>query len=291
VSADQPRRKGVDDDELLDQEVEEGVDDLAGVDLDSLDLDGIDLDEADGDGGSLLQSGWGRIAYFLTLLSGGAFVLWLPSTEWFRLGGHNSPWFFVVCGLGMVDGLLLGRLVWRWAQEVAARPAPEPEPTKPKGPPSAVVRWLTLAAALGGAAAIIFGVPASAYYSEGDAYHSTWFLGAGGALVIGILLGRWLLMQATAKPVDDTPRQPIKLPPWFKWVTLGVLIALALVAFFGNLLYGNEEQGGNIEFPLGAIGFVVGLAGAIWLARRFDEFEAKHTRKPEPLAGSERVDT
>jgi len=247
-------------------------------DLSVLDLDNIDIEDDEQGGGR------GRHYLFVAFLLGlGALTLWLPTTEWFMVRGQGG-WFFLLCGVGIVDGVLLGRMVLAWAEAAgarhAARQAEAPEP-KPDKPPSALRRWLTLLVALGGGAAVIFGVPASAYYASGDAYHSTWFLGAGGALVVGILLARWLLMQANAAPLQEAPREPIKLPPWFKWVTLGVLVSGGVAAFIANVFYANPDSSGSFEFGISAVGFAVGLSGAIWLARRFDELEKQAAARKE----------
>lgn len=241
-------------------------DDLAGVDLSQLDLDHLELDTP--------PSTPPRWAALVALVVVGAVVLWLPSTEWFRsLGGRDHGLFFLLAGVGIVDGILLGRLLWRWGLEAArASAAAGPTRAEPPAPPSALRRWLTLAAVVGGGAAILW-VPASSYYQSGDRYQSTWFLAAGGAVVVGILLGRWLLMQAAVPRDDDEAPARLTLPPWFKWVTLAVLVGTGLVVLAGKVLGGNEP--GAFEFSLGAAGFIAGVGGAIWLARRFDEWEQR----------------
>jgi hypothetical protein len=238
-------------------------DDLAGVDLSQLDLDHLELDES--------PSAAGRWAAVLALVAIGAVVLWLPTTEWFRaLGGRDNGLFFLLTGAGIVDGIVLGRLLWRWGLAARQSAASGPARTEPEAPPSPWRRWLTLLAVLGGGAAVLW-VPASSYYQSGDRYQSTWFLAAGGAVIVGILLGRWLLMQAAAARDDDAAPARLVLPPWFKWVTLAVLLGTGVVVLAGKLLGSNEP--GAFEFSLGAAGFVAGVGGAIWVARRFDEWE------------------
>ncbi len=251
------------------QDDEPSFGDLSALDLEALDLEGF---------GEEAQAPLWRTLYPVALLLVGGLVLWVPTTEWFQLQGQNSLLFFVLCGGGIVDGILLGRVILRWAEAAGARREAE-RPTRERTPPSPLWRWLTLLVALCGGAAIVFGVPASAYYSNGDAYHSTWFLGAGGALVVGVLLGRWLLMQANAAPVAARPREPIKLPPWFKWVTLGALVVVGSGVLIANVFYATPDASGPFEFTVGAVGFAVGLAGAIWLARRFDELERREDRQ------------
>ena len=246
-------------------------DDLVGIDLSSLDLDGIDIDDRP-------SEAW-RWLGLLLLLGLGGLVLWLPNTEWFRLMGHDSGPFFVLTAAGIVIGILLGRWLWLWGLAAAERYAARAQARvdEPAKPPSALRRWFIFALILGGAAAILY-VPASAYYQQGDSYQTTWFLAAGGAVVVGIVLGRWLLMQAAAARARQKERPPLVLPPWFKWVTLAVLGVVFLVVLIGKLTSGGETPGA-FGFSLGATGFIVGLGGAIWLARRFDEFEKRHEQR------------
>ncbi len=240
------------------------VDDLAGVDLASLDLDDIDLEERP-------SEAWRWVALAL-MLAVGALVLWVPATEWFRaLGGGDGAPFFVLAAVGIVDGILLGRWLWRWAQDAAAKSAAVVPRAEPVGPPSALRRWATLVAIVAGGAAILY-VPASAYF-EGESYESTWFVAAAGAVVVGILIGRWLLMQSAARAAGEPERARLVLPPWFKWVTLARIAGPGVVVLAAKILGGSEP--GAFEFSLGAAGFVAGVGGAIWLARRFDEWERR----------------
>ncbi len=259
---------------------EQDYDDLAGVDLSRLDLDDIELEE-------LGTGGFWRALGVLALLALGGMFLWLPSTSYYQRLGENSWLFFVVTGGGILVGLVLGRLLWSWAEQAARRYAERVSrrPEKPDQPPSALRRWLTLLLIIGGGSAIVVGVPAGAYYQEGDAYHSTWFLAAGGAVVIGILVGRWLLMQAAAKNARGRKELvKIEFPPWFKWVSLAVLVGLGLFALLGSILF--VQKSADFEFSLGGVGFVVGVFGAIWLARRFDELEVRASKQNKARGGT-----
>src|SRR5690349_11492994 len=88
-------------------------DDLAGVDLARLDLDHIDLADEP-------RSPWWTRLLTLLLFGLGALVLWVPSTEYYRMRGDGSPLFVVLGVAGIGTGLLLSRVLWRWAEEAAA---------------------------------------------------------------------------------------------------------------------------------------------------------------------------
>ena len=80
------------------------------------------------------------------------------------------------------------------------------------------------------------------------------------------------------------PRRGLpSLPPWVKWLNLAVLVIGAGVVLLSDLFFNSQQAEGYLS----AIGFVLGIGGAIWLARRFDELEtrfknegAQRSRKP-----------
>ncbi len=254
------------------------LDDLSGLDLEGVDLDEVDLELTEPG-----VSGWRYVEFFL-MVAVGAVVLWFPNSEYYLRFGPDHPIFFALCAAGIIDGLLLGRWLIRWANEAQARWAREAErlgqlKKEPPKPPSALQRWSTLIIGIGGAVAVTVGVPASSYYGGGDS-QLTWFLGAGGALAVGATLGRWLLLQANRPVKEQAPVKPIVLPPWFKWVTLSILACMGLFALVGMQLIG-PGGGQTVEFAAGGVAFIVGIFGAIWVARRFDELEKKGI-KPKP---------
>ena len=246
-------------------------DDLRGIDLSRLDLDHIELeiDEPPSQAGRWL-------ALFLVLTSGGA-LIWLPTTDWYQAMGQTHWVFFALCSVAVIVGIAGGRTLWDWVQDAAARYAARastrrPTSGEPEGPPSAVTRWLLLLFALGGAGFVLFGLPRMGY-APGGPLDALWFGAAIVAVVVGLILGRWLLMQAAAAPPSPR-REPIRVPPWFKWVTLTALLAAGLVALVAPSLLGGSE-GESLRFTLGGVGFGVGVLGAIWIARRFDETETR----------------
>jgi MFS family permease len=246
-------------------------DDLKGLDLSRLDLDDIELED---EGPSVVL----RLLALFLLVGLGAFLLWFPTTDTYLTMGQTNWVFFLLCGVAVVVGIGVGRWVWAWVLDAAARYAArrareERRVKEPPKPPSALVRWATLLLVLAGGGGILFGLPAYGLL-QGEALDSLWFLAAIVAIVVGFLAGRWLLMQAETAIKERPKAAPIRLPGWFKWVTLVVLVGAAVAALVIPAM-SNGETDSTIRFSLGMVGLVVGIVGAIWLTRRFDESEAK----------------
>lgn len=247
-------------------------DDLHGIDLSQLELDDIALDIEQP------PSPVWRWLLALLLVGLAGFVLYFPTTSYYHTLGANSWVFFALAFGGTIVGVLLGRWLWvtlqDWAASYARRAAARPprQRTRPLLPP-AVLRWLTLLAVVGGALAIFFG-PSSQAYNAGREGSDLWFLAALGAITVGILLGRWLMMQADATQRPAALRFSLRLPPWFKWVTLAVLVGGSLLALLGTSIFSDAESH-SVQFGLGAVALAVGIFGAIWIAQRFDEAEER----------------
>lgn len=245
-------------------------DDLMGLDLSKLDLDHIDLEEDHGP-----HPVW-RWVTLLFLIGMGVLILWLPTTQFYNNAGAH--WLFVlICIVATLVGALAGRWLWQWAEEAATRWAArrQPREVREKRPPSTAQRVLTLLVAIGGGAAILFAVtPADLSSGGGGGYSGIWFLVSIGALVVGGLLGRWLLMQEHNPFKRLGPVRRIELPPWFKWVTLAVIVGGSVVIMVGMELFQSNDQE-SLEFSLGGAAFIVGIMAAIWVSRRFDETEAR----------------
>jgi len=241
--------------------------DLSGVDLSQLNLDHIDLDL---DAEERTSPIWRYLA-LLVLVGLGALLLWFPSSSYYQSFAGAHWVFLVMCVTAVVVGISLGRWLWAWAQEMAAKAPTRAEPRKEAAaPPSAFRRWVTLLMVVGGGAAILYGIPAWTGSARTGSFDGLWFVAALGGIAVGGMLVRWLLMQAAARPQSPAPR--FVPPAWLKWVTLVVLIGGAATALVGSAL---AEADSSTRFALSGIGFAVGLLGAIWLARRFEEAEEK----------------
>ncbi len=253
---------------------DEPYNDLAGVDLSKLNLDHIELDRYQGGPSTL-----GRLFLLAVLLAMGGFVLWFPNSDIYLSMGPTNWLFFLLATVGTVVGVAASRIAWQMLEEASQRWAKfyDPERTarakEPQKPASALTRFFVFVLVASGAGGILFGLPAMGYGPD-QAGGSVWFGAAIVAIIVGFVAGRWLLMQAEADAKNQPKLEPIKLPPWFKWVTLTVLIGAATVAL---VLSNSEETTGdnNSRFGIGGVGLVVGIATAIWLTRRFDEAEAK----------------
>lgn len=244
-------------------------DDLMGLDLSMLDLDHIELEEDHGP-----HPAW-RWVTLLFLIGMGTTILWLPSTDYYQT--TDAHWLFVtICIVATVVGALAGRWLWRWAEEAAAHWAArrKPREVRESQPPSTAQRVLTLLAAIAGGGAILFAVSPSDLSGGGSGYSGLWFLVSGGALIVGGLLGRWLLMQEhnPFKRLGQIRR--IELPPWFKWVTLTVIVGASVLIMVGMELFPSNDPE-SLEFSLGGAAFIIGIMAAVWVAHRFDETEAR----------------
>lgn len=247
---------------------------LSGLNLQNLDLDDIDLDEP----GPSRTWRWLR---GVSLVAVGGTLVWLPTTNFYQLNA-NSSWLFAgLCIAALALGGSAARFLWTWMQEVAlrnARSALDRAALPSFRIPPAVLRWATLVSALTLGGVMLFAMPRDADWA-GNGYSSMWFIGVGMALLAGILIGRWIIMQASATPVSAEPVRPWVLPPWFKWANLALLVAGGLFAAFGHHLMADPEAA---TFSMGGVGFGVGVLGAIWIARRFDEVEADIRSRHRP---------
>jgi hypothetical protein len=247
--------------------------DLSNVDLDALDdsLVGYPRPRQSSFLGRLR-----RVVIFLLLVGAGIGVYWIPRSSFYANSPLGDTLFFGVCAGAIVFGFVVGRWLWIWAEESARRYALEhrPKVPRPEKPITATERWLTLLAALGGALAIVFGSPAGGYL-VGGTYNAPWYVAAIGAIVVGMLVGRWIFIHANRPLTAPLPeRRPIVLPPWLKWLNLVLLVAGALVAGFGGKLFGDYISE-DARFAFGGLAFVVGVLLAIWVVRRFDEEEKR----------------
>ena len=241
------------------------------INLDQLDLSGIQLDDTMPTGhrtrNSTSTNRLGRwLILSLLILCVGA-ILWIPQTHFFQAAGGSGSLSFGLSGLALVVAFFGGRWVWGWLEESAASWEANPAEMRPQREVSSAERWLTLIMAII-LVGIVIGLPESVSLGVG----SGTIKGLCGVVAAG-LGGRWLLLHATRKVDPDTfiPIESRELPGWLKWVSLAVLLIGAIIAGFGEQIFGV----GSHNTVLAAVGLGVGLFGAIWLSRRFDEAERK----------------
>lgn len=254
---------------------------LAEADLSALDLAEIDL-QADVQAERSWQ--WMRVGFALVIA---AALVWVINTDYYAFHGHGTAlvpivWLALIAslvsagiqGFGLSQGLRtpdLHALRHRLAPGSSSRY----KRTWQLSLSATLQRYLLLGTGLGLGGLVMFYLPQEAEW-QGGGYSGQWFLTVGAALVAGIALGRWLIAQAAHAQATAVAREavaPFVWPPWFKWVTLSLLAAGALFATFGHLILGNGESS-TVGFEMSGVGLFVGICGAIWIARRFDEWEA-----------------
>lgn len=126
---------------------------------------------------------------------------------------------------------------------------------------------------------LVFVLPREAQWSGGT-YSVLWFVTVAVATGTGILVGRFIMAAGeTARPANAEPLPPIVFPPWMRWFNLGLLCVGGLVATFGPGLWRVSGPSGDFGFAI--VGLITGISGAIWIARRFDEWEADFRQQAE----------
>lgn len=238
-----------------------------GIDFSRIDLGQIDLDL---DQPPKRQAKPSRIPRWLTLsfmLAGLTLVVWLPTTHFYKSSTYSNALFFTVCVLGLSITFIGGRFLWAWMEEAAENWSENPSRLRDR-PPRVIPaweRWLTLAAAVAMGTLTAFALPDALSYRDGS-----WLLKATGGALTAVIGGRWLFIQA-GRAVPKAGRKRFKLPTWFKWFNLGLLVIGAVLVLTGDLIFGSNQAQGYLS----ALGLALGIGGAIWLARRFDEMEEK----------------
>jgi hypothetical protein len=210
------------------------------------------------------------------LLALGIACLWMPHTEFYMLRGENSWVFVMVSVVGTCVGVLLARALWQWAEDWATQKAAQDFPEEnlqeetEDTPAPPWVRWGLLVAMLISAAWLLWGIernPATQHTNDLQTIVSTL-----GCLVLGVVAGRWILMQArAAQEKTPTHNKPLVLPPWTKWLTGSLIAAAGLFAALGGHTSDNNPNEGG--FLYGGIAFAVAICAALWTARRFEEQE------------------
>ena len=239
--------------------------------LHHLDLRHIHLEDLDR--APLPRRQWGRWVLLAALLSTVLFIGWFPSTEFYRTSPNARTWFISLSGVALFVALVGGRWLWAWVEEVALQRAALAADKAPAPPRiiSPLERWLTLLGAMGGLLTVVL-TKEGAIGIPGQGAADQWWLLAIGALLSAGLGGRWLFLHANRPQKDRKEGRSLVLPPWVKWVNLGLLLAGGLFVIIGSQVLGQAGDIFNTSV-FGAVGLVLGGFGAIWLSKRFDELE------------------
>lgn len=271
---------------------------LASVDLDGLDLSDIALEPPPG------PSAVALVAATATVGAAAVGLVFLPNTALYQLHSGGEMLLCLLAAGGALAVRSVVRHLGAWPALVATARrlgAQVPQGQLPQG----AARPLVLAAAaairivarrprtaLAVAIAGLFGAMALLLPHEaewaGGTYSTGWFLAVLVAMTCGILVGRLILVQAEATPLPGGLR-PIVLPSYVRWLSLGLLVGGGLLASFGHAWFGWGSPGTGGEFALSGLSLAVGVFGAIWLARRFDEWEAGWRRRPSQPAAAPRA--
>ena len=252
---------------MKDEEEPQALENLEELDLSFLNLDELELDPSPPP--SIRR--WGILLIGIGVLG---FLIWFPTSDLYRASAHDNTYFFALSGASILMGLLGGRWLWGWMEEIAARvEAAPPRPPREDRVVTATERWATLGGAIAGlitaglASADHLGIP-------GQNTSPRWWLIALGALMSAGLGGRWIFIQAHRPHAEVQDHIPIELPKWFKWVTFSLLILAGLFAMLGSRFFGQIGSVFNTSV-FGSVGLITGTLGAIWISKRFDEMEQR----------------
>jgi hypothetical protein len=223
-------------------------------------------------------------------LGGAAIALVIVPTSTFfgTHGEHTSLSFFasiaaIFIGIGIGIWLLHQSLAS--AEKIVAQTEQELQltPIFEKRTFPAWTKHLFLLVGIG-LAFFVTGVPASQYFEGGQSYTYNWFLAAMAAIIAGALIGNWieLLGTAAAKYNEQHWQEFPKftLPPWFKWISLLILLAILTIVAINtsdNLYF--EGSSSTWQWILSSGSALIGGTGlGIWFSHRFDEMAEEASR-------------
>ena len=251
---------------------------LASLNLEELEVDeDLVLEDAKADG---LWALAGCAVWLGTL----GLIAWLPSTLFYQLNplaefAYLALWLFAALLTALLwRGVYALITAWPFGAELQALKRQRLLARLPKGPAVAPVRLMLLGIIALGALLVLL-LPRDAQW-QGQTYSGAWFVAALAATATGILVGRFIIAHATmTRPAHSEPRAPIQWPSWMRWATGAALLgAAALILILHALTVPGDHSN---EFALAGASLSLGIGAAIWLARRFDELEAKWQKEAQ----------
>lgn len=251
---------------------------LASLNLEDLEVDeDLVLEDAKADG---LWTLTGCAVWLGTL----GLIAWLPTTLFYQLNPLAEFAFLALWLFAALMTALLWRGVyslitaWPFGAEVQALRRQRLLSRLPGRPTVAPARLMLLGIVALGALLVLL-LPRDAQW-QGQGYSGAWFLATLAAIATGILVGRFIIAHATlTRPAQSEPRAPIAWPSWMRWATGGAILAAgaAILTLHALTVPGDHSN----EFTLAGASLSLGIGTAIWLARRFDELEAKWQKEAQ----------
>ncbi len=212
----------------------------------------------------------------LILLGFLGFALWFPYSNIIYFQPDSTWPLFITAISIMVISPFFGRWFFDILQRLAERFPHRTRIAKEDKPPATWVTWLTLAGAVvGSIVLIVISSNGQIMSGGGTKYSSAWYIMSGCAVLVGVLAGRWLWIKARWGAASAPTGFNFKLPVWFKWVNLGIIVTLGLLLIFANTLFPEWQRGPN-GFVLSGIAFAVAIGTAFWFVRRMEEYDTKH---------------
>ena len=202
----------------------------------------------------------------LLLLLSSIIGLYFLARSSLNRGPTQTPLMFFILSLSAFGLTFLGgRWLWAWVEE-SAKDAPQNAQNKPPRIIGPVERWVTLLATVGGIVGLLIWMPSNQNLGSGN-----WLLTTLAGIVVAVLGGRWLILHAQRPAKNIEEIKPFAFPLWLKWVNLVILVVLVILMAFASLIFGGAIP----ESTLTVLGLFIGVYGAVWLSRRFEELEEK----------------
>ena len=253
---------------------------LASLNLSDVEIDDHALEAPE----AVWNAGTALLGVVLAAALGVALVL--PSTLFYQLNVYAGWVEGAAWGLVLVTALSLGPTLYHAAVALTRDDTPERLAQAARdraahlGQHPALQPRVLLGVGIVGLGVVLLVLLPHEVQWQGATYSGSWFLATGVATVTGILVGRFIIAHAQAsRPVRTQVHAPIVLPPWFRWVT-GALWAGAAITIL--IVHATTPDGDHSrEFALSGTSLALGVIGAIWIARRFDELEVKWRKEAE----------